>query len=111
MKKNITVAAKRKQIFKEQKLTIGMDLGDRFTYYCVLEEAGELVCSFRRKPDYRSRFLAVTYRAAASALSSDRVLRAIAAPGPALRIELMTTSKSARWRGGRRTPPPMTTQS
>jgi transposase len=43
MKKNITVAAKRKQIFKEKKLTIGMDLGDRFTYYCVLDEAGEVV--------------------------------------------------------------------
>ena len=43
MKKNSTVAPKRKQIFKERKLTIGMDLGDRFTYYCVLEEAGEVV--------------------------------------------------------------------
>jgi transposase len=43
MKKNSTVAPKRKQIFRDQKLTIGMDLGDRFTYYCVLDEAGEVV--------------------------------------------------------------------
>ncbi len=43
MKKNSTVATSRKQIFKEKKLTIGMDLGDRFTYYCVLDEAGEVV--------------------------------------------------------------------
>ena len=43
MKKNSTVATKRKQIFKEKKLTIGMDLGDRFTYYCVLDEAGEVM--------------------------------------------------------------------
>jgi len=43
MKKNSTVASKRKQIFNEKKLTIGMDLGDRFTYYCVLDEAGEVV--------------------------------------------------------------------
>ena len=43
MKKNSTVAITRKQNFKGTKLTIGMDLGDRFTYYCVLDEAGEVV--------------------------------------------------------------------
>jgi transposase len=43
MEKNITVAARRKQIFQGKKLTIGMDLGDRFTYYCVLDEAGEVM--------------------------------------------------------------------
>jgi hypothetical protein len=36
MKKNSTVVVGRKQIFNERQLTIGMDLGDRFTYYCVL---------------------------------------------------------------------------
>jgi hypothetical protein len=60
---------------------------------------------------YRARLPAATHRAAASALSSGRVLKAIAAPGAALRIALMTTSNNARLRGGRRTPPPMTTQS
>src|SRR5689334_21117972 len=44
MKKDSTVATKRKQIFREQKkLTVGMDLGDQFTYYCVLDEAGAVV--------------------------------------------------------------------
>ena len=43
MKKNSTVATRRKQIFKHKQLTIGMDLGDRFTYYCVLDEAGEVM--------------------------------------------------------------------
>jgi transposase len=43
MKKNSTVATRRKQIFKQKQLTIGMDLGDRFTYYCVLDEAGEVM--------------------------------------------------------------------
>jgi transposase len=43
MKKNNTVATRRKQIFREKKLTIGMDLGDQFTYYCVLDEAGEVM--------------------------------------------------------------------
>jgi len=43
MKKNITAASSRKEIFKGKKLTIGMDLGDRFTYYCVLDEEGEVL--------------------------------------------------------------------
>ena len=43
MKKNHTVATRGKQIFKEKKLTIGMDLGDQCTYYCVLDEAGEVI--------------------------------------------------------------------
>jgi hypothetical protein len=43
MKKNSTVALKRKKIFREKKLTIGMDFGDRFTYCCILDEAGEVV--------------------------------------------------------------------
>ncbi len=43
MKKNNTVATRRKQIVREEKLTIGMDLGDQFTYYCVLDEAGEVM--------------------------------------------------------------------
>jgi hypothetical protein len=43
MKKNSTAATKRKQIFKEKKLTIGMDLGDQSTYYCALDEAGEVM--------------------------------------------------------------------
>ena len=29
-------------IFKGHKLTIGLDLGDRFSFYCVLDEAGEI---------------------------------------------------------------------
>ena len=43
MKKNSTVATRRKQIFKQSQLTIGMDLGDRFTYYCILDETGEVM--------------------------------------------------------------------
>ena len=43
MKKNSTIATGRKQIFKQKQLTIGMDLGDRFTCYCILDEAGEVM--------------------------------------------------------------------
>src|ERR1700719_1636121 len=43
MKKISTVQRVRNEIFKEQKLTIGVDLGDRWSFYCVLEEAGKII--------------------------------------------------------------------
>src|SRR5437588_5134713 len=36
MKKVSTVAAKASRKFSQQKLTIGLDLGDRSSWYCVL---------------------------------------------------------------------------
>jgi transposase len=42
MKKVSTAAAQSKQNF-DQKLTIGLDLGDRSSWYCVLDEAGEVI--------------------------------------------------------------------
>src|SRR5450755_4687698 len=36
MKKISTVAAKQSRNFSQQKLTIGLDLGDRSSWYCVL---------------------------------------------------------------------------
>src|ERR1700731_4342122 len=43
MKKNSTVAVGRKQIFEQAKLTIGLDLGDRTSHYCILDEAGNVI--------------------------------------------------------------------
>ena len=43
MKKINTVQAFGNESFKEQKLTIGVDLGDRWSFYCVLEEAGKII--------------------------------------------------------------------
>jgi len=43
MKKNSTVANRGKRIFKGKKLTIGLDLGDRWSFYCVMDEAGQVV--------------------------------------------------------------------
>ena len=43
MKKTITVQAFKSEIFKEQKLTIGLDLGDRWSFYCVMDEAGQVI--------------------------------------------------------------------
>ena len=42
MKKSSTAAAASKRNF-DQKLTIGLDLGDRSSWYCVLDEAGEVI--------------------------------------------------------------------
>ncbi len=40
MKKVSTVTAEQSRNFSPQKLTIGLDLGDRSSYYCVVEESG-----------------------------------------------------------------------
>ena len=42
MKKISTVAAKPSRNISQQKLTIGLDLGDRNSWYCVLDEAGQI---------------------------------------------------------------------
>ena len=49
MKKISTVGAKQSRNFREQKLTIGLDLGDRSSWYCVLDEAEEVL--LREKVD------------------------------------------------------------
>ena len=43
MKKISTVQTFKSEIFREQKLTIGLDLGDRWSFYCVLDEAGKII--------------------------------------------------------------------
>src|SRR6476620_2434854 len=43
MKKISTMQAFSNEILKEQKLTIGVDLGDRWSFYCVLDEAGQII--------------------------------------------------------------------
>src|SRR5271167_1036716 len=47
MKKINTVAAKQSRHFWQAKLTIGLDLGDRSSWYCVLNECGEVVLEQR----------------------------------------------------------------
>src|SRR5258708_4687057 len=43
MKKISTVQVFGNEVFKEQKQTIGVDLGDRWSFYCVLDEAGKII--------------------------------------------------------------------
>jgi transposase len=42
MKKGSTAAAKQSRNISQQKLTIGLDLGDRNSWYCVLNETGQV---------------------------------------------------------------------
>src|SRR3974390_3577151 len=42
MKKVSTAAAKQSRNISQPKLTIGLDLGDRHSWYCVLNEAGQI---------------------------------------------------------------------
>jgi Ethanolamine utilization protein EutJ (predicted chaperonin) len=41
MKKVSTTTAKQSRNISRQTLTIGLDLGDRNSWYCVLDEAGQ----------------------------------------------------------------------
>jgi len=47
MKKVSTIAVKQSRKISEQKLTVGLDLGDRSSWYCVLDQAGAVVLEQR----------------------------------------------------------------
>jgi transposase len=47
MKKGSTAATKQSRNFSQQRLTIGLDLGDRSSCYCVLNEGGQIVLEQR----------------------------------------------------------------
>ena len=43
MKKVSTAVAKQSGNFSQPKLTIGLDLGDRSSWYCLLDAVGEVL--------------------------------------------------------------------
>ena len=43
MRKSITVAEEQTRNFAEKKYIVGLDLGDRWSWYCVLDEGGAVV--------------------------------------------------------------------
>src|ERR1017187_1606747 len=47
MKKISTAATKQIRNFSQPKLTIGLDLGDRSSWYCVLDESGTVLLEQR----------------------------------------------------------------
>ena len=42
MKKVSTVVARQRKTFSQPTLTIGLDRGDRNSWYCVLDEVGQI---------------------------------------------------------------------
>jgi hypothetical protein len=48
VKKISTVQIFGNEIFKEQKLTIGVDLGDLWSFYCIKDEAGQINSVYRQ---------------------------------------------------------------
>ena len=43
MQKSSTMRSMGNRIFKAGQLTIGLDLGDRWSFYCVLDESGKVI--------------------------------------------------------------------
>ena len=43
MKKISTIRTEAKKNLQDEKLTIGLDLGDRSSWYCVLNGAGQVL--------------------------------------------------------------------
>jgi transposase len=43
MQKISTVPASESKVFRASQLTVGLDLGDRSSFYCVLDDAGEVI--------------------------------------------------------------------
>ncbi len=50
MKKISTAVVKATKNFAQPKLTIGLDLGDRSTWYCLLDEVGEVPLVITARP-------------------------------------------------------------
>jgi len=76
MKKVSTVAAKQSRNISQQKLTIGLDLGDRNSWYCVLDEAGHI------QLEERVRTNAKALREVFSAMACSRVALEIGTHSP-----------------------------
>jgi transposase len=47
VKKTTTVTKNRNEIFKQQQLTIGVDVGDHISHYCILDETGNAILEQR----------------------------------------------------------------
>jgi len=67
MKKSSTAAVKASKKISAQRLTIGLDLGDRNSWYCVLDEAGQV------RVEQRLRTTAKALREAFGGLPRSRV--------------------------------------
>src|SRR5215468_8500096 len=64
MQKSSTMRKIGNKIFKGRQLTIGMDLGDRWSFYCVLDESGKVILEERlaTRPEAMKQTFAKTPR-------------------------------------------------
>ena len=76
MKKVSTVAAKQTMNFPQPKLTIGLDLGDRNSWYCVLGESGQI------QLEQRVRTTATALREVFSEMPGSRIALEIGTHSP-----------------------------
>ena len=76
MKKVSTVAAKQTMNFPQPKLTIGLDLGDRNSWYCVLDESGQI------QLEQRVRTTATALREVFSEMPGSRIALEIGTHSP-----------------------------
>ena len=103
MKKISTMQVFSNEVLQEQKLTIGVDLGDRWSFYCVLDEAGKIILeqkvpttpeamkqTFSRMPQSRIALETGTHSPWVSRLSTELGHEAIVAH--AQKVELITKS-------------------
>ena len=80
MKKISTVAVKQSKNISGKKLTIGLDLGDRSSWYCVLDEAGEVLLEQKLSDDSESHEGCVWSHAALSDRAGDGNAFAVGEP-------------------------------
>ena len=76
MKKVSTALAKQRGNISQQKLTIGLDLGDRNSWYCVVDEAGQI------QLEQRVRTTAKALREVFGALPHGRIALEIGTHSP-----------------------------
>ena len=76
MKKVSTVVSKQGRHFSQPTLTIGLDLGDRNSWYCVLEDAGQI------QLEQRVRTHAKALREVFSAMPRSRIALEIGTHSP-----------------------------
>jgi len=78
MKKVSTAATKQSRNISRPTLTIGLDLGDRNSWYCVLDEAGQI------QLEQRVRTSAKTLREVFGAMPRSRVALEIGTHSPGI---------------------------
>ena len=95
MKKVSTVATKQSRNISQQQLTIGLDVGDRNSWYCVLDEAGRI------QLEQRVRTTAKVLQEVFGAMLRSRIALEIGTHSPWSGLRSQTLGLKLAERGGR----------